>query len=147
MKARPLHQRIERRLRRAWLVGRKRYVQTWRALGGRVRPRLHVFVVDPDAHSWTGRSMSVFTTDVGGNRQVVPDPRLGTVVPLERCDLLETAIHDALSVDCDRDFIRTLAANNDWKCRIKELIAAISAAANTSERPGSVKKLGHKEAT
>ncbi len=45
MKERPLWQRAQRKLLRAWLVGSKTAVQAWRARGGRVRPGLHVFVV------------------------------------------------------------------------------------------------------
>lgn len=45
MRERPLWQRAQRKLRRAWLVGSKTVVQAWRGRGGRVRPRLHVFVV------------------------------------------------------------------------------------------------------
>lgn len=68
--------------------------------------------------------LPVVTTDVGGNREVVCNDRLGTVVPFGDPGALQAALHDALGRDWDRAAIRAHARANDWEARVDALCAA-----------------------
>lgn len=66
--------------------------------------------------------LPVVTTRVGGNPEVVSDPRLGTLVPFGEPAALEAAIREALHHDWDRDFILAYARANTWDRRIDQLV-------------------------
>lgn len=66
--------------------------------------------------------LPVVTTRVGGNPEVVSDPRLGTLVPFGDPDALEAGIREALRCDWDRGFILSYARANTWDRRIDQLV-------------------------
>lgn len=66
--------------------------------------------------------LPVVTTDVGGNKEVVADKRLGTLVPFDDTEALETTLATALDTSWDREFIRTHAEANDWSLRVDVLL-------------------------
>ncbi|MTW21191.1 glycosyltransferase [Allochromatium palmeri] len=70
--------------------------------------------------------LPVVTTDVGGNREVVSDPRLGIVVPFDDSGALLAALADALARDWDRAAIRRYAETNDWGERVARLCLALN---------------------
>ncbi|HXX84098.1 MAG TPA: glycosyltransferase [Casimicrobiaceae bacterium] len=65
--------------------------------------------------------LPVVTTDVGGNAEVVANPRLGILVAFGKADKLTQAIEEALTRDWDRDAIVAHAQANNWDRRIKLL--------------------------
>ncbi|MCP5264938.1 MAG: glycosyltransferase [Burkholderiaceae bacterium] len=65
----------------------------------------------------------VVTTDVGGNREVVADPAVGTVVPYWDASAFQVAITQALARRWDRDAIRGYAKGHGWDQRISTLMA------------------------
>lgn len=65
--------------------------------------------------------LPVVTTDVGGNREVVNEARLGSVVPFGQPAALEAALAAALTADWDRDAIVAYAQANDWSRRVAVL--------------------------
>ncbi|QSA98577.1 glycosyltransferase [Methylococcus sp. EFPC2] len=67
--------------------------------------------------------LPVVTTDVGGNREVVCDGRLGTVVPYGDEHALSQAMVEALAMDWDRNAIVGHAKANGWEKRVDELCA------------------------
>ena len=67
--------------------------------------------------------LPVVTTNVGGNAEVVADPRLGMLVPFGEQHKLMEAISEALRRSWDRDFIVTYAEANSWDHRVKVLAA------------------------
>ena len=67
--------------------------------------------------------LPVVTTDVGGNAEVVSDPRLGLLVPFGVGDKLTEAIAEALQRNWDRDFIVRNAEANSWDRRVSVLAA------------------------
>lgn len=69
----------------------------------------------------------VVTTDVGGNREVVCRPELGTVVPFGDRAALLAAIGEALERRWDRNALVAYAQDNAWSKRVAELVAAFSA--------------------
>ncbi len=75
--------------------------------------------------------LPVVTTDVGGNAEVVADPRLGLLVPFDERDKLAGAISEALRRNWDRNFIVSHAEANSWDQRVKVLAAEF---ANIVER-------------
>jgi len=75
--------------------------------------------------------LPVVTTDVGGNAEVVADPRLGLLVPFDERDKLAGAISEALRRNWDRNFIVSHAEANSWDQRVKVLTAEF---ANIVER-------------
>jgi len=66
--------------------------------------------------------LPVITTDVGGNREVVCDERLGRIVPFDDSLALGQTIADALQKKWDRDFILAYARANDWAKRVAVLV-------------------------
>ncbi len=74
--------------------------------------------------------LPVVTTDVGGNTEVVSDPKLGTIVPFGNPDALKDAIDNALNYDWNRQMIIDYAAENTWNKRISHLIAAFNKLVN-----------------
>jgi teichuronic acid biosynthesis glycosyltransferase TuaC len=66
--------------------------------------------------------LPVVTTDVGGNTEVVCDPRLGIVVPFDDTRRLEGAIDAALRTHWDAAAIREHAACNTWAQRVQILV-------------------------
>lgn len=77
--------------------------------------------------------LPVVTTDVGGNAEVIPDRRLGTIVPFGNPVALTQALAAALGTPWDRDFIRRYAVENAWESRIPPLVAALRRAAGAPE--------------
>ncbi|WJW74454.1 glycosyltransferase [Thiohalobacter sp. IOR34] len=65
--------------------------------------------------------LPVVTTDVGGNREVVCDTQLGTVVPFGDAAALTEALRAALARDWDRAAIRAHAEANGWDGRVATL--------------------------
>lgn len=66
--------------------------------------------------------LPVITTDVGGNREVVSEPRLGTIVSFGDSKALESALRDALARSWDRTAIRGYACENGWDRRVEVLV-------------------------
>ena len=83
--------------------------------------------------------LPVVATDVGGNREVVADPRLGRVVPFGDANALADAIDRALAQDWDHAAIRAHAERNGWGARMESLVPLLEAAADgpAPERPTS----------
>ncbi|HTS21118.1 MAG TPA: glycosyltransferase [Casimicrobiaceae bacterium] len=79
--------------------------------------------------------LPVVTTNVGGNAEVVSDPRLGIVVPFGDREALSRAIDAALSRPWDRDAIVAHAQAESWERRVATLdeeFAAIAARGPTA---------------
>lgn len=70
--------------------------------------------------------LPVVTTDVGGNREVVGDATLGTIVPFNDSDQLCAAVRDALDRKWSREAIRRYAEENAWDRRVDQLEAAFA---------------------
>jgi len=66
--------------------------------------------------------LPVITTEVGGNKEVVNDPRLGTVVPFEDSPALLAALLHGLERNWDRSLIIRYARDNSWDIRVKVLV-------------------------
>lgn len=66
--------------------------------------------------------LPVVASDVGGNREVVADDRLGRIVPFDDHTALRDALGDALSRDWDRQAILDYARNNNWDGRVERLL-------------------------
>ncbi|MBN2562987.1 MAG: glycosyltransferase [Phycisphaerae bacterium] len=64
----------------------------------------------------------VVATDVGGNREIVNDPALGRLVPLEDCGALTEAVCWALERDWDRQRIAELGGRRDWQQVARECV-------------------------
>ncbi len=71
--------------------------------------------------------LPVVTTDVGGNREVVSDASLGTVVPFGDQEALTEALDWTLSARWDRAAIRDHARANDWEGRVDRIEQAFAA--------------------
>lgn len=71
--------------------------------------------------------LPVVTTDVGGNREVVCRPELGSLVPYGDRAALTAALRDALRRDWPRQAILDYAAENAWDTRVRALLAAFAA--------------------
>ena len=67
--------------------------------------------------------LPVVTTDVGGNREVVSDPRLGTVVPFGDGPAMLEALEHALGHEWNRAGIIRHARENAWDTRVEVLCA------------------------
>ena len=57
----------------------------------------------------------VVATNVGGNREIVNDPTLGSLVPSEDRAALTEAICQALAKDWDREAIAAVGGKRDWQ--------------------------------
>lgn len=68
--------------------------------------------------------LPVVATDVGGNKEVVCRPGLGTIVPFGDAAALRTALEDALRKPWDRGAIVAYAHDNQWDKRIAQLLRA-----------------------
>ena len=71
--------------------------------------------------------LPVVATDVGGNREVVCRPELGTIVPFGERAALTTALRDALRHPWPRQAILDYAAENAWDTRVRVLLAEFAA--------------------
>jgi glycosyltransferase involved in cell wall biosynthesis len=69
--------------------------------------------------------LPVVTTEVGGNREVVCRPDLGTVVPFGDGEALEGALAEALARTWNRQTIIAHAHANSWSQRTETLVAAL----------------------
>ena len=69
----------------------------------------------------------VLATDVGGNREVVADERLGLIVPFGSPERLAAAIAEGLGRAWDRAAIRDYAEANSWDDRMERLEAIYDA--------------------
>jgi len=67
--------------------------------------------------------LPVISTDVGGNREVVADETLGSIVPFGNADALLLALDNALQRQWDRQAIINYAADNAWDKRVDILLA------------------------
>lgn len=66
--------------------------------------------------------LPVVTTDVGGNREVVCRPELGTVVPFGEPGALMAALAQALEADWSVAALTAYAQANDWNLRVTDLL-------------------------
>lgn len=71
--------------------------------------------------------LPVVTTDVGGNREVVTSPELGTIVEFGDGPALERALADALRKSWNRSAIVDYARANSWDSRVTVLVEEFSA--------------------
>ena len=66
--------------------------------------------------------LPVITTEVGGNKEVVNDPKLGTVVPFGDSAALLAALLQGLETVWDRPLIIQYARENSWDIRVNILV-------------------------
>jgi len=71
--------------------------------------------------------LPVVATAVGGNREVVCRPELGTIVPFGNKAALTEALRDALKREWPRQAILAYAAENAWDTRVNILLAEFAA--------------------
>lgn len=71
--------------------------------------------------------LPVVATDVGGNREVVCRPELGSVVPFGDPDALQGALVHALETDWSVAALTAHAQANDWSLRVADLLAEFRA--------------------
>jgi glycosyltransferase involved in cell wall biosynthesis len=69
--------------------------------------------------------LPVVTTDVGGNAEVVSDPKLGIIVPFGHRQSLTGAIAEALRRQWNREDIASHAARNGWERRVDVLTSEL----------------------
>lgn len=88
-----------------------------------------VFVLSSSNEGWANVileamacGLPVVATDVGGNREVVADARLGRIVPFGDHNALCDALDEALNQDWDRLAILAYARENDWDGRVTRLL-------------------------
>lgn len=88
-----------------------------------------VFVLSTSNEGWANVfleamacGLPVVTTDVGGNREVVSEDGLGSVVPFGDAQALLEATDAALNREWDRRRIREYAEANDWERRVEVLL-------------------------
>jgi glycosyltransferase involved in cell wall biosynthesis len=81
--------------------------------------------------------LPVVATDVGGNREVVCRPELGTIVPFADPAALTAALRDALGRVWPRQAILDYAAENAWDARVQILLAEFAALHAGSPAPGA----------
>ena len=70
--------------------------------------------------------LPVVTTDVGGNREVICRPELGSVVPFGDAAALQQALAHALAHPWDRPAILAYARDNQWDKRVAQLVRAFT---------------------
>ncbi|MDY0011726.1 MAG: glycosyltransferase [Rhodocyclaceae bacterium] len=73
--------------------------------------------------------LPVVTTDVGGNREVVCRPELGSVVPFGDPETLKAALTHALETDWSVATLTAHARANDWSLRVADLLEEFRALA------------------
>ncbi len=78
--------------------------------------------------------LSVVTTYVGGNKEVVNQPELGSVVPFGEPKLLLRALVDALSKNWDRQKSQRYAEENSWDSRVAVLLEEFTGLVNRKKR-------------
>lgn len=78
--------------------------------------------------------LPVVTTDVGGNREVVCDDSLGTVVPFGDREALRKAIAGALRAPWNKEHIRKYAEGNAWGERVNRLEGHFLCVANPARK-------------
>jgi glycosyltransferase involved in cell wall biosynthesis len=84
--------------------------------------------------------LPVIATDVGGNREVVASPALGTIVPFGDRDALAAAVAEGLGAAWDREAIEGYARANGWEGRVERLVAAFRQLAGAQEpAPGDIR--------
>ncbi len=66
--------------------------------------------------------LSVVTTDVGGNREVVCNDKLGIIVPFADTKALFHALSSALLENWDKQYIVQYAKDNAWDTRVEILL-------------------------
>ena len=66
--------------------------------------------------------LPVITTDVGGNKEVIVNSELGTVVPFGNPRDLLTAISNGLDKSWNNPLIIQFAQDNAWDYRVKILV-------------------------
>lgn len=71
--------------------------------------------------------LPVVATDVGGNAEVVAEPRLGMIVPFGHRQALAGAIAEALRREWDREWIAAYAARHGWERRVEVLARELEA--------------------
>ncbi|MEY4719321.1 MAG: hypothetical protein RL563_1939, partial [Pseudomonadota bacterium] len=112
-----------------------------RFLGAMAAEQLHVplsaadiFVLATANEGWANVfleamacGLPVVTTDVGGNREVVSDAYLGTLVPFGDAKALTLALGNALNAVWDRQAIMDYASQNSWNQRISQLLTCFNA--------------------
>src|SRR5690606_32018562 len=79
--------------------------------------------------------LPVVASDVGGNAEVVCDPRYGSIYDFAADDALFQALSDALERDWDRTAIVDYARANGWEQRVRQLTDAFLAIHN--EQPAA----------
>lgn len=82
--------------------------------------------------------LPVVATDVGGNREVVAGPSLGSLVAFGDGDALAAALDEALARQWDRTAIRAHAEASQWDRTVMRLVAAfraLTAGAGRTESP------------
>lgn len=101
----------------------------------------NVFVLATRSEGWANVfleamacGLPIVTTDVGGNREVVCNRELGTVVPFGDPNALLQALTDALRRQWDRDAIIAHARKNTWDSRVSVLVAKFAAITDRSEQ-------------
>lgn len=113
-----------------------------RFLGALPPERLHVplsaadvFVLATRYEGWANVlleamacGLPVVTTDVGGNREVVRDRRVGIVVPFGDAEALQRALIQALREPWDHSGIVDYARANAWETRIPLLVEELTTA-------------------
>ena len=62
------------------------------------------------------------TTDVGGNREVVSEPYLGTIVQFDDQDALLAALRETILKNWDRNLIRGYAEKNTWNRSVDTIV-------------------------
>jgi glycosyltransferase involved in cell wall biosynthesis len=124
------------RLRLESQVARLGLTDAVRFLGSLPSDQLHaplsaadVFVLPTRNEGWANVlleamacGLPVLTTDVGGNREVVCDEKLGLIVPFGDDAALRRAISEALRKEWDHDSIVAYARENDWSNRVTILV-------------------------
>lgn len=85
----------------------------------------------------------VVATDVGGNREVIRDDSLGSIVPFGDHAALLSALQAALAKDWDRDAIRRYAVENDWSARIPLLVETFRRLTPASASGTGVEHVSH----
>ncbi|WJG10450.1 glycosyltransferase [Aliiglaciecola sp. LCG003] len=87
-----------------------------------------VFVLSTANEGWANvilESMAcgtpVVATDVGGNKEVIANPQVGTIVPFDDHEKLQHAIADALTKEWDEVVIKDYAQANHWDNRMQKL--------------------------